>query len=276
MSESFRAACIQLNAQSDIADNVERAMDGIKAAHIAGADFIALPENAVMMGSRSRDILGLSMYESDHFGLLQFQNLASEISVWLLLGSLGIKAEDGRVYNRSYLVNPKGKIKARYDKIHMFDANLPNGESYRESKNFKPGHSSVVAQTPWGLLGLTICYDLRFPSLYRILAQAGASFISVPAAFTRTTGNAHWHILLRSRAIETGCFIIAPAQCGTHSGERETYGHSLIVSPWGDILADGGDKPGFIIADIDLAQVDNARKMIPSLNHGRQISQPGF
>ena len=274
MTDVFRAACVQVSAQREIEENVARAGDLIRSARSEGADFIAMPENVSMMGHRSSDIRGLAMPEADHTALAAFRALAREIGAWLLLGSLGIAADDGRVHNRSYLIDSDGEIAARYNKIHMFDVDLPSGESYRESKNFKPGEDTVVAATPWGLFGLTICYDVRFPHLYRKLAKAGARFLTVPAAFTKTTGTAHWHVLLRARAIETGCFVLAPAQCGTHPGERKTYGHSLIVSPWGEVLADGGEDPGFIIAEIDLAKVDEARCMVPALTHDRPIPTP--
>lgn len=274
MTGVFKAACIQVNAQREIDGNVARADELVREARTAGADFIAMPENVSMMGHRSRDIRGLAMSESEHTALVAFRALARETGAWLLPGSLGIAADDGRVHNRSYLIDSDGEISARYDKIHMFDVDLPSGESYRESKNFKPGEKTVVAPTPWGLMGLTICYDVRFSHLYRMLAKAGASFLTVPAAFTKTTGTAHWHVLLRSRAIETGCYVIAPAQCGTHPGERKTYGHSLIVSPWGEVLADGGEDPGFVIAEIDPAKVGEARHMVPALTHDRAIAEP--
>ncbi len=274
MTGPFRAACVQVNAQRDIEGNVARSADAVRRARSAGADFIAMPENVSMMGHRSRDIRGLAMPEAGHTALAAFRKLARETGAWLLPGSLGIAADDGRVHNRSYLIDSDGEIAARYDKIHMFDVDLPSGESYRESKNFKPGDKAVVAPTPWGPLGLTVCYDVRFPHLYRALAKAGARFLSVPAAFTRTTGTAHWHVLLRSRAIETGCYVIAPAQCGTHPGERETFGHSLIVGPWGDVLADAGEEPGFVVADIDPAKVDEARRMVPALIHDRETAPP--
>jgi len=274
MTGVFKAACVQVNAQREIEENVARAGELIRAARSAGAVFIAMPENVSMMGHGSSDIRGLAMSEADHTALAAFRGLARETGAWLLLGSLGIAADDGRVHNRSYLIDSDGEIAARYDKIHMFDVDLPSGESYRESKNFKPGERTVVAPTPWGLFGLTICYDVRFPHLYRTLAKAGASFLTVPAAFTKTTGTAHWHVLLRARAIETGCYVVAPAQCGIHPGERKTYGHSLIVSPWGEVLADGGEDPGFVIAEIDPARVDEARHMVPALTHDRPIPVP--
>ncbi|HYD99546.1 MAG TPA: carbon-nitrogen hydrolase family protein, partial [Alphaproteobacteria bacterium] len=182
--------------------------------------------------------------------------------------------EDGRVANRLFVIDPQGEIRARYDKIHMFDVDLAGGESYRESATFRPGEQAVLAQTPWGGLGMTVCYDLRFPHLYRALAQAGARLLAVPAAFTVPTGRAHWHVLLRARAIETGCFVIAPAQTGTHDAGRQTYGHSLIVDPWGEVLADGGGEPGFVTADLDLGRIDEARGMVPALRHDRPFAPP--
>jgi predicted amidohydrolase len=176
-----------------------------------------------------------------------------------------------RAANRSFLINRKGEIVARYDKIHMFDVDLASGESYRESRNFRPGELAVIANLPWGRLGLTVCYDLRFPALYRALAEAGVSFLTVPSAFTRQTGEAHWQVLLRARAIENGCFVFAAAQGGRHENGRETFGHSLVVDPWGRILAEGGTEPGVVIADIDSAAVADARARIPSLQHGRRF-----
>jgi len=185
-----------------------------------------------------------------------------------------VRVAEDKAANRSILLDPAGRIAARYDKIHMFDVNVPDGQSYRESRAFRPGDVAVLADLPWGRLGLTVCYDLRFPYLYRALAQAGASFLSVPSAFTKLTGEAHWHVLLRARAIETGCFVFAPAQCGTHAEGRQTYGHSLIVAPWGEVLADGGEAPGVVLAEIDPARVDTARSMVPALRHDRRFTGP--
>jgi predicted amidohydrolase len=178
--------------------------------------------------------------------------------------------------NRSFVITPDGEIDARYDKIHMFDVDLGNGESYRESRNYSPGEQAVLAHLPWGLLGLTVCYDLRFPALFRALAEAGATLLAIPAAFTKPTGEAHWHVLMRARAIENGSFVLAAAQGGKHENGRETYGHSLIVDPWGRILAEGGTEPGIVMADIDLAEVSKARGKVPSLQHGRrfEVAEP--
>jgi predicted amidohydrolase len=191
------------------------------------------------------------------------------------VGSLAVKLDSNdKVANRSFLLDAVGNIVASYDKIHMFDVQLPSGETYRESATFKPGETAVVAPTPWGQLGMSVCYDVRFAVLYRALAQAGASILTVPAAFTRTTGKAHWHILLRARAIETGCFVVAAAQCGTHAEGRQTFGHSLIVDPWGEVLADGGEEVGVTLARIDTARVAEVRGMVPALSHDRVFSPP--
>ncbi|HEY2112025.1 MAG TPA: carbon-nitrogen hydrolase family protein, partial [Dongiaceae bacterium] len=194
--------------------------------------------------------------------------------LWVHVGSLALRVSPDRAANRSFLIAPDGEIAARYDKIHMFDVDLANVERYRESAAFRPGHQAVTADLPWGRLGLTICYDLRFAYLYRALAKAGAGFISIPAAFTRPTGQAHWHVLMRARAIETGCFVFAPAQTGEHAEGRKTYGHSLIVAPWGEVLADGGEEVGFITARIDPAKIAEARGMVPALTHDRGFSPP--
>ena len=201
--------------------------------------------------------------------------LAKDLGIWLSVGSLAIKVAADKVANRSFLMGPDGRIHARYDKIHMFDVELPNGETYEESRNYRPGGEAVVADTPFGRLGLTICYDLRFPHLYRALAKAGASYLTVPSAFTQVTGEAHWHVLLRARAIETGCFVFAAAQSGTHENGRKTFGHSLIVGPWGEVLADGGTQTGVVTADIDPARVSEARGRIPALQHDRDFGLPG-
>jgi deaminated glutathione amidase len=212
--------------------------------------------------------------EAANPALAAFRELARETGAWLLVGSLAIKLEAARLANRSFLLAPDGAIAARYDKIHMFDVDLKNGESYRESALYRPGDSTILARLPWGTLGMTVCYDLRFPYLYRALAQAGADFLSIPAAFTVPTGKAHWHVLQRARAIENGCFVFAPAQCGEHAEGRKTYGHSLIVDPWGEVLADAGEAVGFVTAEIEPAKVAEARRMVPSLRHDRVIPTP--
>jgi predicted amidohydrolase len=261
----FKAACIQVNAGTDMADNIEQAASLARQARANGAELVVMPENVSMMEWGRKNIVAKAMPEDSHAALKAFQALAIETGLWLHCGSLAILLDDGKVSNRSYFFDPSGKIVARYDKIHMFDVDLGNGESYRESATFAAGQQVVLAESPWGGIGLSICYDVRFPQLYRRLAQAGARFLVVPAAFTRTTGKAHWHVLLRARAIETGCFVLAPAQCGEHAGGRQTFGHTLIVSPWGEVLADAGEQPGYVIAPIDADQVADARGKIPSL-----------
>jgi len=274
VSTAFKVACIQLNAARDIAPNIAAASALIRDARAKGAQFILTPENTGMIEPKRPQMLEKAKPEAEHPALPAFSALAAELGVWLLIGSLQIKLDAATCANRSFLFDAQGRVAARYDKIHMFDVDLKGGESYRESKTFRPGDRAVVADTPWGRVGMTVCYDLRFASLYRALAQAGASFLTVPSAFTVPTGQAHWHTLLRARAIETGSYVFAPAQCGEHAEGRKTYGHSLIVAPWGEVLADGGDAPGVIAADIDPAKVEEARAMIPALTHDRRFSGP--
>ena len=274
MTGTFKAACVQVNAQNDLAANTETACRLIREASAAGAEFISLPENVAFMGLNSKETREAAHPQSDHPALAAFRDVALETGTWLLAGSLGIRLESGKLANRSCFIGPDGQVRTHYDKIHMFDVDLPNGERYRESERFDAGEVAVNTETPWGTLGMTICYDVRFPHLYRALAHAGAEIITVPAAFTRVTGEAHWHVLLRSRAIETGSFVMAAAQCGEHPGKRQTYGHSVIIDPWGKILADAGTEPGFILADIDMAHVSSARAMVPSLQHDREFSLP--
>ena len=247
----------------------------IREAHKSGAQFIATPENTGLMAPDGGAKLEKTFPEKDDKALPQFAGLAEELGIWLLVGSLGIKVSEGKTANRSYLIGPNGRISARYDKIHLFDVNLPSGETYRESNTVAPGAEAVVASLPWGRLGLSVCYDLRFPQLYRTLAKNGAEILTVPSAFTETTGKAHWHVLLRARAIENGCFVVAPAQGGTHANGRKTYGHSLIVGPWGDILAEAGTEPGIIAAELDLEEIAAVRARLPSLHHDRPFSAPG-
>lgn len=271
---AFKAACLQVNAGREMQANIDAAASLVMQARMAGAELVLMPENVAMMEWGRANIVAKAMPEAEHVALVAFRELAREASVWLHTGTLAVLLDEGRVANRNYVLDPGGEIVARYDKIHMFDVDLGEGESYRESATFKPGERAVVAYTPWGGLGLTICYDLRFPQLYRSLAKAGADFLAVPAAFTRTTGRAHWHVLLRARAIETGCWVFAPAQCGEHAGDRQTYGHAVIISPWGEIVADAGEAPGFIIAEIDPARVAEARGKVPSLTHDRSYIMP--
>jgi len=270
----FKAACLQVNASNDLTANIENVSRLAFEARAAGADFILMPENVAMMEWGRANIVLRAMPEAEHLALNAFKKLARELGCWLHTGTLACLLDDNMVANRSFVLDPYGEIRARYDKIHMFDVNLGAGESYRESATFKPGDRAVTVELPWGMLGLTVCYDVRFPHLFRSLAKSGAMFIAVPAAFTRTTGRAHWHVLLRSRAIETGCYILAAAQVGDHEGNRQTYGHSLIVSPWGEILADAMEQPGWIMAEINDQQVLEARAKIPSLDHDRPFAMP--
>lgn len=218
--------------------------------------------------------LAQSYEEARDPALPAFAALAEELGIWLLVGSLAIKVSETKTANRSFLVDPKGRIAARYDKIHLFDVDLPSGEKYRESNTVAGGNRAVTADLPWGKIGLTICYDVRFPQLYRALAKNGAFLLTVPSAFTDTTGKAHWHVLLRARAIENGAFVMAPAQGGTHANGRKTFGHSLIIAPWGEVLAEGGTEPGVILADIDTAAAADARARVPNLQHDRPFEGP--
>ncbi|MBF0167014.1 MAG: carbon-nitrogen hydrolase family protein [Alphaproteobacteria bacterium] len=268
----FIAACIQTSATPDIATNIQAASDLVRAAHAKGAKLVLMPENVAMMDFGRPNILAKSFPEDKHPALPAFSALAKELSLWLHGGSLQILLDDQMVANRTYVFSPAGEVAAWYDKIHMFDVDLDGGESYRESQTFKPGQRAVVAKTDFGGLGLAICYDLRFPHLFRTLSKAGASMLCAPAAFTRQTGQAHWHVLQRARAIENGAYMLSPAQCGDHAGGRQTYGHALIISPWGVVLADAGDQPGFITATIDPGEVIAARKKIPALTHDRPFT----
>ena len=274
MGEVFRAACVQVNAGNDMASNIAGASRLVREAHAAGAQVIATPENVSMMAFGRAEIIAKAAPQASHPALKTFSELSQELGVWLLVGSLSVRLGEGRLANRSYLLDPDGAIVGQYDKIHMFDVDLAKGEVYRESASFRPGEAAECVATPWGLWGMTVCYDLRFPYLYRALAQAGASLFTIPSAFTKVTGEAHWQVLQRARAIENGCFVVAPAQCGAHAGGRETFGHSLIVDPWGEVLADGGTDPGFVIAEIDPAKVEQARAMVPALDHDRDFDGP--
>lgn len=267
----FIAACIQMRSGTEPAANIAAACVLIREAAGLGATFIATPEMTNLLDIRPGMARAKVRREAEDDGLPVLRALAAELGITLLVGSLAIALEDDeRFANRSFLIGPDGAILARYDKIHMFDVEVGDGQTYRESRAYRPGTEAVLAQSPAGRLGLTICYDVRFPHLYRRLAQAGAEILTIPAAFTRVTGEAHWHVLVRARAIETGSFVIAPAQGGKHEDGRETFGHSLIVSPWGEILAEAaGAEPGVILARIDLADVAKARGRIPSLGNDK-------
>jgi deaminated glutathione amidase len=274
MTKAFKAACIQNNAEPDILPNIQAVDQLVRAAHAAGAEFVLTPENVTCIEDGPERSLAKALPEAEHPALPHFTALARELRIWLLLGSLTIKLSASKVNNRSYLIDPEGRVAARYNKLHLFDVQLREGEMYRESTTVEPGDRALLAETPWGLLGMTVCYDLRFPQLYRALAQAGGGLLSIPSAFTKTTGKAHWHVLLRARAIENAAYVLAPAQCGQHAGGRKTFGHSLIVDPWGEVLADAGEMPGYILAEIDPAKVAEARRMIPSLEHDRPFTGP--
>lgn len=239
-----------------------------------GARLITTPEYAFVLDGRGRIMRECALEPDGGAVLGGMRELARELDVWLLLGSITVRTDEERIANRSVLLSADGSVAATYDKIHMFDVTLPDGKVIRESSAYRPGDRAVIAATPWGKLGLTVCYDLRFPALFRALARAGAQIISVPSSFQRQTGKAHWHTLLRARAIENECFILAPAMCGDHPGDRQTYGHSLIVDPWGEVLADGGEAPGIVYAEIDLKRVPKVRRMMPSLEHDREFSLP--
>ena len=288
----FIAACVQTNSAREPDVNIRAASDLVRRARDAGAEFILLPEIVNMIEPKRELLFAKAKSEADDPALAAFRVLAAETGAWLLAGSLAVRAsesscectptgvtralnvaplpgradgEPSMLANRSFLLAPDGAIAARYDKIHMFDVNLGAGERYQESRTYRPGTKAVTADLPWGRLGMTVCYDLRFPQLYRALAHQGAAFFSVPSSFTRPTGRAHWHVLLRARAIENGNFVFAPAQCGEHAEGRKTYGHSLIVDPWGEVLADGGEEVGVVTARIDPARVAEARAKVPAL-----------
>lgn len=265
-------ACIQTNSQDDLHANIAAVEKWVGEAAKKGAQLIALPENVFYMekpGATDRPNFAME----EHPGILAAKSWAKTWKAWLLVGSVAVTSgRSAKRLNRSLLINDQGEIVSPYDKIHLFDVELASGEQYLESSRFEHGEQAILAATPWGRLGMTVCYDVRFPHLYRALAKAGAQMLAVPSAFTAYTGEAHWHVLLRARAIENGCFVIAPAQCGTHPGNRKTFGHSLIVDPWGKILADGGTEPGVILTTLDMAQVEKVRKQIPSLQHDRNFN----
>ena len=273
-------ALIQTTSSDDPRENLARISARVREAASNGAEFVLTPEvsNCVSM-NRSHQMQVLQL-ETDDISLAGYRKLAGELGIWLLIGSLALKTgdADGRFANRSFLIDPSGDIQARYDKIHMFDVDVSKDETYRESDGYRPGERAVVAPTPFGDLGLSICYDLRFAYLYRALAQAGAEILTVPAAFSPVTGAAHWESLLRARAIETGCYVLAPAQTGKHSAgrgkERQTYGHSLVISPWGEVLADGGTDERTVLVEIDRSEVAQARRKIAALCHDRAFEGP--
>lgn len=280
MNQILRVACLQTNTGNDLGENCGQVLALLEEAAEGGAQFAALPENAFLMRATDRDLAQI-FYHEEHPGVALCREMAAKRKMWILVGSVfamcRVTGSTDKWYNRSLLIDDTGKIVTYYDKIHLFDANITPEKPYRESTRVIPGNQIRAAQTPWGMLGMTICYDVRFPHLFRDLAKMGATMMAVPAAFAEHTGKAHWHVLLRARAIETGSFVIAPAQCGEHPGNKRTYGHSLIISPWGEILAEGSaDEPGVIFADLDLEQVDRVRGILPCLMHDRSYAGPDY
>lgn len=276
----MRAGLVQLNVGDDPAANLPATLALVRAAAKGGAGFVLTPECTNCLSANRDHQRRVLRTEADDPTLSALRNQAASLGIWLLVGSLGLKTDDpdGRFANRSFLLTPTGEVSARYDKIHMFDVNVSETEVYRESSGYRPGSRATLADTPFGKVGMTVCYDIRFPHLYRSLAQAGADILTVPAAFNHITGAAHWKTLLRARAIETGCYVLAPAQTGFHAETigkgRRTHGHSLAVAPWGEVLSDAGDQPGVTYAEIDLAEVTRARARVPSLQHDRSFGGP--
>jgi deaminated glutathione amidase len=269
VQRAFRVALVQMCAGRDVAKNIAAAAELIRKAAAGSAQYVQTPEMTNVLELDRTRLLAAIKPEGDDPGVTQFRFLARELGIWLHVGSMALMGEHGKPVNRSLLISPAGAIAARYDKIHMFDVDLGGGESYKESANYEPGREAVIASLPWGQLGMTICYDLRFPHLHRALAQAGARFLAVPAAFTKPTGIAHWHTLLRARAIECQCYVFAAAQGGKHENGRETFGHSLIISPWGEVLAEADVQPTVTFADVELQRLDDVRRQVPSLRHDR-------
>src|SRR6202049_2364347 len=270
-ASKFKVALIQMRSGLEPQANLAAVLAGVDEAKGGGADYVQTPEMTNVLENKRERLFTKIFSEEQDPTLATLREVARKLSIYIHLGSLAVKASPEKAANRGVLIDRKGDIAARYDKIHMFDVDLAGGESYRESNTYRPGELAVVADLPWGRLGLTVCYDLRFPALYRALAEAGASFLAIPSAFTQQTGEAHWHVLLRARAIENGSFVFAAAQGGKHENGRETFGHSMIVDPWGTIIAETATEPGVVLARIDPAQVAAARTKIPSLTHGRRF-----
>ena len=268
---TFRVGLIQMRSGRTPAANLDAATKLIGEAKAGGADYVQTPEMTNILEAKRDALMAAIMPEDQDPSLAAFRETARRHRLWLHIGSLALKMTPDRAVNRGFLIDPHGEIAARYDKIHMFDVDLANGESYRESRSYAPGEHAVVADLPWGRLGITICYDLRFPALYRGLAEAGSTFLAIPSSFTKQTGEAHWHVLNRARAIENGCYVFAAAQGGHHENGRDTFGHSVVIDPWGRILAEGDVEPGVVMAEIDPGAVAAARARIPSLQHGRRF-----
>ena len=270
-NSTFKVGLIQMRSGLDPQANLAAALTLIDEAKRSGADYVQTPEMTNILALKREHLFTSIVAEEQDPTLATLREVARKSQTFIHIGSLAIKVSPDKAANRSYLIDRKGEIAACYDKIHMFDVDLAGGESYRESNNYRPGDLAVIGDLPWGRLGLTICYDLRFPALYRALAEAGASFLAIPAAFTKQTGEAHWHVLQRARAIENGCFVLAAAQGGRHENGRDTFGHSLVVDPWGRVVAEGGTEPGVVMAEIKLAEIATVRARIPSLQHGRRF-----
>jgi predicted amidohydrolase len=268
---TFRVGLIQMRSGRTPRANADAAVKLIGEAKQAGADYVQTPDMTNIMEVKREALFAALAPEESDPSLAAFRETARSHRLWVHVGSLALKVTSDKAVNRSLLIDPQGEIAARYDKIHMFDVDLAGGESYRESRSYRPGETAISADLPWGRLGLTICYDLRFPALFRALAEAGASFLAIPSAFTRQTGEAHWHVLMRARAIENTCYVLAAAQAGKHENGRETFGHSLVVDPWGRVIAEGGEEPGVVMAEIAPADIVTARNRIPSLEHGRRF-----
>jgi predicted amidohydrolase len=272
-----RVGLVQMCAGREVGRNVAAAADLVREAAGKGAVYVQTPEVTTLLEPDRERLFAAIQPEAGNAALERFSTLARDLGIWLHIGSMAVKLSADKLANRAYLLDPQGRVAARYDKIHMFDVTLPAGEIYRESKNYAPGQRAPVVTLPWGRIGITICYDLRFAYLYRALARAGAEMLAIPSAFTVPTGTAHWHVLMRARAIETGCWVLAAAQVGEHESGRKTYGHSLIVSPWGDVVAEAdGVHPSVIVADVDWGAVLEARRRVPSLEHDRPVEVFGI
>ncbi len=269
---TFKAACLQLNSGSDISSNIKTIDNMIRKAVSEGANIVFTPENSCHMASDIKSKIKDCPKQDNHQAIIHYSQLAKELEIYIYIGSLAIKLDNEKLANRSFLFSPKGEILETYDKIHLFEVSLDTGENHRESDSYQAGNKAVVAKTPLANFSMTICYDIRFPHLYRFLAKAGANIMVIPAAFTVPTGKAHWEILLRARAIENSCYVIAPAQTGTHEGGRKTYGHSMIINPWGEVIANAGEGEKIIYADIDIDEVYKIRKSLNSINHDREFN----
>ena len=276
MTREVRIGCVQSRPLATFDEAIEEARRLAGGAVAAGAELVCLPEYCGGLKSENGLFAPPTAPEARHPVLAALRDFASDAGIWMLIGSIAVDGPGDRLVNRGYVIDGRGDIRARYDKIFLFDVDLSPTQRYRESAVVAPGGQAVLVDTPWGRLGLTICYDLRFPQLYRTLAQAGAEILAVPAAFTKVTGEAHWHVLNRARAIENGAVVVAPCAVGAVPGGAAAYGHSLIVSPWGEVLADGGDGVGYVVATVDVESVAKARGRIPSLEHDRRYSAPEF